>query len=140
MSRPLKFRIWNNVEKKWELGYDYGNLGGFSMIGETMLFGEYERLLNSVSISELNRFEITQFTGIQDNKGKDIYEGDILKNGDINDPEQKDAQICEVIFDNTCFTTVTLPRTAKQRWITFHDWKVLEVIGNIFENPEMLEA
>ncbi len=36
MSRQIKFRAWDNKDKKWLLGYEYPNLGGFSMFGENI--------------------------------------------------------------------------------------------------------
>ena len=31
--RQFKFRAYDKVNKKWLLGYEYPNLGGFSLVG-----------------------------------------------------------------------------------------------------------
>jgi hypothetical protein len=44
-----KFRAYNTKEKQWMFGYEYPNLGGFSLLGETVLMGE----LNSIPLKVL---------------------------------------------------------------------------------------
>lgn len=78
--RELKFRAWDKKEKKWLLGYEHKNLGGFSMIGEVMLFGEYTRMLGNYSLEDLDDIILMQFTGVKDKDDKDVYESDIILN------------------------------------------------------------
>lgn len=116
-SRIFKFRAYNTKLKKWEFGYDYPNLGGFSLTGEVVLMGE----LNSVSLDTLfNDLVFTQFTGLFDTKGVEIYECDIVKNWGIN------YEVKYEIYDNI------------QGFCIDRDDPLLEVIGNIFENKELL--
>lgn len=71
-------------------------------------------------------YEIMQFTGLLDRKGKEIYEGDLLKNGIGCDP-------AEVIFKNGMFMAGIFGCTLEQ-----YAGKNKEVIGNIYKNPELL--
>ncbi len=64
---------------------------------------------------------LMQFTGLLDKNGKEIYEGDIVKFPDNHNQEIK-------------FDEMTTSFTYGQRW----NVKAVEVIGNIYENPELL--
>lgn len=121
MSRIIKFRAWDNINKKWMLGYEYPNLGGFSMDGECMMFGEYQKALSSFRLQDLHEFKLMQFTGLTDKNGKEIYEWDILKGrhgcyevGELND---------FVIYAHE-----------SPNW--FRDQ---EVIGDIYSNPDLIK-
>lgn len=121
MNRVIKFRAWDKEEKK--MYFDVQN--NYDNIREQTCFQD-------------NNLELMQYTGLKDKNGKEIYEGDILKT-----PRNRKAR---VVFGNGAFWFVGFPFYEK----SFFDkqsktWKSQnaekwEVIGNIHENPELLQT
>lgn len=75
---------------------------------------------------------LMQYTGLKDKNGKEIYEGDIVeseKNMMFNQGKQTD----QVRFEDGAFKVATVNLST----ITTSFYP--EVIGNIYENPELLE-
>jgi uncharacterized phage protein (TIGR01671 family) len=76
---------------------------------------------------------IMQYTGLKDKNGKEIYEGDIVKYPNI----QAFGDNWKVEFDRGSFTVKEKTARICIRELAFK--QNLEVVGNIYENPELLE-
>lgn len=71
--KHLKFRAWDKEKEEWygSSSPDMLTFYGFHLFGECAL-------LCTPPVSYLSNIIITQFSGLQDSKGVDIYEGDIV--------------------------------------------------------------
>lgn len=109
--REIKFRAWWN---------DTGN--------------PVENFNSEYIIDSCNEevFTVEQFTGLYDKNGREIYEGDILKN-----PDYEEVFFVEYHEGVAGYVGWGDDKIAGCYLITGDD---IEVIGNIHENPELLEA
>ena len=131
--REILFRGKRTINGDWVYGdFVHGNERKslrdsiFVYDSETQSFNDYE----------INPSTLGQYTGLKDKNGKRIFEGDIAKV-----MQGKDKDIAYVGFENGAFmlypkTGNIYERTLWEYW--YNDWDV-EVIGNITDNPELLE-
>ena len=96
----------------------------------------YDSETQSFNDYEINPSTLGQYTGLTDKNGKRIFDGDVAKV-----MQGKDKDIAYVGFENGAFmlypkTGNIYERTLWSYW--YNDWDV-EVIGNITDNPELLE-
>lgn len=131
-NRQIKFRAWSHKFKKFMSE-------GFHIIGETTLFD----LLNQHRIEELDTLEIQQFTGLQDSTGADIYEGDIVEESwlesgigvGVPPPKKKRNKYLIEWISQGFNISVGWPKVP-----SVHCSKhKIKIIGNIFENPNLLK-
>ncbi len=120
--RAIRFRVWDKSIKKWMFGYE--TLGGFNFFGEVVLMGELSR----ISLEKLSNddYAVMQYTGLKDKKGKEIYEGDIIRIFGYKDVVTEEGPVF------WC--------THSLRWkVELYGFTVdnnIEIIGNIHENQD----
>lgn len=127
MSRQLKFRAWDKKENKWLFGYEYPNLGGFSLVGEVVLMGE----LSMLSLNKLcDDVVFMQYVGKKDKNGKEIYEDDVcrFKNADY---------IIVWSEQGMMFTPIMIKHTG--HFLQAQDMDRCEVVGNRYQTPNLLK-
>ena len=106
--------------------------------GRVNVFGEFSR--NDVYVKD---WPLMQFTGLMDKNGKEIYEGDVLKHYG-GSPKIPDRQyVVEWHEKVTGVLLVDKSKTMQQTWWRDGSWlwrvsKHLEIIGNIYQHPELL--
>lgn len=109
--RDIKFRAWNNIENK--------------MVFSPFLIPKREGGCYAVS-GYGHRYELMQYTGIKDREGTEIYEGDVLIN-------QKGS-----VRWNQEYCYFEINNFEHQLSKDVIQTLGLKVVGNIYENPELL--
>lgn len=129
MPSIKKFRAWDKKHCKYTkvlkiyFGSDGSNLGA--------LVEDYET--NYAFELQANQVEFEQFTGLKDKNGKEIYEGDIVK-----DTSDGDCLINAIFWCEKGGFWGVKPRSpfADRDWGWFIGREDIEVIGNIHEPPK----
>lgn len=111
--RPLKFKVWNYAEHRFLLSN----------------YGWAWNILEDLNDGLNNRYHICQFTGLKDRNDKEIYEGDIVK---ITGYKEFQSGVVRWDYLNAAFLV-------NERCGIYGPEQSVEVIGNIFETPELLK-
>jgi len=141
--REIKFRAWF---------YDGENLSTGAMVSLETAISECYAEVSAFDLSATDKCTILmQYTGLKDKNGVEIYEGDIIKNFWVNN-ETKEEEIWIVKFGEYLDNDVEdfapaggigfyCDNSCNQKGIVnLYQYKNIEVIGNIHENPELLEV
>lgn len=128
MNREIKFRVWDLLNDEFRRDFVV-ELGG--RVFETQSGG---REINDYTYQ--SDFILLQYTGLTDKNDKEIYEGDIIEIS--NDHWYYDNHVvsCKVFYKDSSFV-YGVPEDYRPLDI-LSMWRV-EVIGNIYENPELSE-
>lgn len=139
--REVKFRAWDKINKEW-LVYKQKTVAWqhpiykeaipfkvwmyFSQDGKA--FSELQYCIDSED------FEVVQFTGLKDSKGNEIYEGDIVSLCIYDN----NSEIFIIEWVNSGFRFCDKAQSGYP--MDIHGVHDIEIIGNIYENPELLEV
>ena len=126
--REIKFRVWVKEKKTiFEVV-----LIDYVSKKVTYLLERVGHLL-SIRDAKFNDVELMQYTGLKDKNNKEIYEGDILSDGNDEKPYK-------IIFENGSF------RAEFKGDFEEYSFDLIdvvaqgyEVVGNIYENSELME-
>ena len=121
--KDIKFRVWDNERnamfnsKSVDIDFFEGKI---EITSDTIRYDE-------VYTDEIKDFELMQYVGCKDKNNKEIYEGDIVKTKE---------HIGQIIYSKGMFFIDVkgdfyLP--------IYNVSEFMEVIGNIYENPELLD-
>ena len=161
MDREIKFRVWEYRHQRtkgkgwqdskfiWQMNYSPMLEGG-----ETMCYGSSVDLNNALKNGGdeddgiINPSIFMQYTGLKDKNGKEIYEGDILDYKTNYEPYKcviewdDDLCSCGCCYDehhSVGFVGRVLPGSKYGYSSLAKNYEAMEIIGNIYENPELLK-
>ena len=141
--REIKFRIWDIDKRKFVVNkIDRLSCGDTKKCMSERV--DFEN--NSVEINADERYIFSEYTGLEDKNNKEIYEGDIVKFKDCSidgtkefynigvierEGKRDELVISQLIFEKSYFT---------ENYMDFinQTFELSEIIGNIYENPELL--
>jgi len=117
VNREIKFRVWSVISKQMISAED--------MLKNDYLMGFDGRIYSQLQsrFGDRDCWEIMQFTGLKDKNGKEIYEGDIIKN------KYGVKRVVEWKEGHNAIGFALGRASSDHR----------EVIGNIYETPELLK-
>lgn len=129
MTREIKFRAWDIFYKKFITSEDNGMSMFWAKVGG--------------GLDAKREVPVMQYTGLKDKTGKEIFEGDILKGETYKEPYAMKTK-ADIVFavawsnhDNGSWNWTQVKKPEGFR--TYPPFQFCEIIGNIYENPDLLK-
>lgn len=113
--REIKFRAWDRNKNR--MYYE----------GDAAMWSKDKPITSGDLLEWFEDGDLMQFTGLKDKNGKEIWEGDIVRS--LN--ENWEVQFSKGQFEIKAKRNSFGPKSV--------DFDMVEVIGNIYENPELLK-
>lgn len=150
--KGIKIRAWDNIEQRFWSLLDGGEASGS---GSVQYFGNEQGELEIGRLEEIDTgcgidtkfttFSLMQWTGLKDKNGREIYEGDLVEFYDFWDEitgghAEGKSRVGKVEYIGTGFfvTDIKDEEYESDLFLLKINDDELEVIGNIYENPELL--
>ncbi|HDT7912801.1 TPA: hypothetical protein RD593_001144 [Enterococcus faecium] len=108
-------------------------------IGQEMKYGQAGRLITHAEMAP-DKYVLMQSTGLKDKNGVEIFEGDIVQWGDTPDWEEEPIRVAVVKINPDIQFDSNVGIFEYGRFIYRDTERFLTVLGNVYENPELLEV
>ena len=130
--REIKFRAWDKENKIFHY---------FTLFDIWKNIKYPTHVVTNNEVYYIKDLPIGQYTGLKDKNGKEIWEGDIIEIDD--DWKSGEGERGEVMWDekNAMFRLFCYTKHGGEGWFMAENktWMKLKIIGNIYENPELIE-
>ena len=126
MDREIKFRAWDKIVNEMVYPKWCKDPRGT----ELYLYESPSHPNNTSCLSwviKMDSFIPLQYTGLKDKNSEEIYEGDIITNGEVTGQVEFSAVAFRLFYGG------------KWEFMQFVPALSFEIIGNIYENPELLK-
>lgn len=133
MSKENKFKyIWSNPEKT-------NFITEIFTLDEIEAGNQFMVLENEPLLKDYKLIARIQFTGLLDKNGKKIFEGDLLQYDGYNFKLINKEKIYQIRYDDNLgqYYSCNLENSF-DTFLVVRAWKESIIIGNIYQNPELL--
>ncbi len=138
IMREIKFRAWDKKRKKWII---HRLPQGAWLNGLAYDPTHKDNKNNPFVDTEISDWG--QFTGLKDKEGVEVYEGSICK---VKRTLGEIEFTGEIVWDNPEYGFMVKKEAYKDKEgkVVYQNWSIpsfesYEVIGNIYENPELID-
>lgn len=125
IKRPIEFKAW---VKNQEGHFFMGDVVNMTSMSEPE-FMTVDVVKNKTYFYDISDYVLLQFTELCDKNGEKLFDGDVCQ--DCRD-------LMTIYFENGCFY-VKYHRANLNPGYLFRVIEEIEKIGNIYENPDLLE-
>lgn len=135
-----KFKLWNITDKMWLTS----NCGDFYITLDGKVVFQCHHTSQIEQTEGIAEIKILQYTGLKDINDKEIYEGYIVKCQELRNDILAEY-ISEVFFEDGCWLVHENKNCDVELYLydntnpTKSPLTEIEIIGNIYENPELLK-
>ena len=132
MQREIKFRVWSVKEGLISSPFTFKDIMSDESFG--MIITPFVDVITGVPVDEIDdntKYVLMQYTGLKDEKGREIYEGDILF-------QKYGIRLNEIIVVKYEGASFVCKDNEGKYSMLYEVNDFFEIIGNIHQNPELL--